>query len=275
MQASDITDRFLAMTAEAKELFLSALPRVATAALILLVGWVLATVLRRVVRRILRRLVRRLPPGSTRADWTEAMESPDTGNVAANGVYWLVLLTAVMVAIDALGLTVVGKWISAFAGYLPRLFIALALLVAGILAGRLARNAVVRAAVRLPSSQGQAFGRLTQISIVAAAALIAADQLGVDVSLLTSIFLIALAGALAGGAIAFGLGSRDLVADILAMHYVQKSHRVGELVRIGSDEGRIVRTTRTTVVLESAEGEVSIPGRDFTSSRCVLLSRVG
>ncbi len=273
MQASDITNRFVAMMTEFKELLLSALPHIVTAALILLSGWLLASVLRRVVRRILRRLVRKLPPGSARADWTEAMESPDTGNVAANGVYWLVLFTALVIAVDALGLTVFGRWIGAFAGYLPKLFIALVLLVGGALAGRLARNAVARAAVRLPSSQGQALGRLTQIAIVVAASLIAVDQLGVDVSLLTSIFLIALAGTLVGGAIAFGLGSRDLVADILAMHYVQKSHRVGEVVRVGGDEGRIVRTTKTAVVLESADGEVSISGRDFTSSRCVLLSR--
>ena len=111
------------------------------------------------------------------------------------------------------------------------------------------------------------------MSIIVAAALIAAEQLGLDVSLLTAVFLIGLAAALGGAALAFGLGAREVMADILAMHYVQKSYRVGQVVRIGSDQGRIVRTTRTAVVLENIDGELSIPGRHFVDERSVLLTQ--
>ncbi len=148
----------------------------------------------------------------------------------------------------------------------------MALLLGGVIAGRLARNAITNATLRVPASQARSLGRLVQVSIVAATALIAASQLGLDVSLLTAIFLIGLAATLGGAALAFGLGAKDTMADILAMHYVHKSYRVGQSVRIGTDQGRIVRTTRTTVVLENADGELSIPGRHFAESRLVLLT---
>ncbi|MGB5349209.1 MAG: hypothetical protein WBN10_06380, partial [Polyangiales bacterium] len=114
-----------------------------------------------------------------------------------------------------------------------------------------------------------------QLAIVIATGLVAAERLGLDVSLLSAVFMILVAATLAAAALAFGLGARDIVADILAMHYVNKSHRMGQRVRLGQDEGRIVRTSRTAVSLETVDGEMSIPGRDFVNARCVLLSEEG
>ena len=245
----------------------------AAAVLVLLLGWGLAWTLRKVVRRLFRRVPVQMPPGTAETAWTKAAAEQRTGDVAGSGVYWLVLLSALLIAIDTLGLPIFSRWIGAFAGYLPKVAIAMALVLGGVIAGRLARNAIITTAFRIPPSQARSLGRLVQVSIVVAAFLIAAGQLGLDVSLLTSVFLIVLAAVLGGAALAFGLGARELMADILAMHYAQKSYRVGQVVRVGPHQGRIVRTTRTAVVLESAEGELSVPGRHFVDKPSVLLNQ--
>jgi hypothetical protein len=273
MNLDEIANRLRSVVDEAANAFVDALPNLVTAVVVLILGWVLAWTLRKIVRRVFGRLTGQIPRGAARAAWTETIDDANAVNVAANGLYWLVLLTTLMVAIDALGLPVFSKWIGAFASYLPQLVIAIALVFGGVLAGRLASNAIVRTASRLPVAQAQSVGRLTQVLIVAAAALIAAEQLGIDVSLVTAVFLIVLAATLGGAAIAFGLGAREMIADILAMYYVNQSYRVGQLVRIGADQGRIVRTTRTSVLLENADGELSIPGRHFIEKRCLLLNQ--
>lgn len=275
MKLDDTTNQILSSLTEWKLSLVAALPNIATALIVLLLGWALAWALRRLVRRVYRRLVAQIPAGAGRAAWSEAVEYNDVGNVAAGGVYWLVLLVASMVAIDALDIAVFTRWVGAFASYLPRLALAAALLFVGIVAGRLARNAIMKTAVRLPASQARGLARFAQLAIVIATALVAAERLGLDVSLLSAMFMILVAATLAAAALAFGLGARELVANILAMHYVNKSHRVGQRVRLGSDEGRIVRTSRTAVSLETADGEMSVPGRDFVNQRCVLLSEEG
>jgi small-conductance mechanosensitive channel len=270
----DVTaNQFLELFSSVRQGLVAAFPNILTAALVLVLGWGLAWVLRKAVRRLFRSVRNRLAPGSARSAWTEAVDDQRTGDVAAGGVYWLVMLTALVVAIDALGLPAFNRWIGAFAGYLPKVAIAMAVLLGGVIASRLARNAILKTALRVPPTQARNLARLAQVSVLAAAALIAAEQLGLDVSLLTAVFLIGLAAALGGAALAFGLGARELMADILAMHYVQKSYRVGQIVRIGSDQGRIVRTTRTAVVLENVDGELSIPGRHFADQRSVLLNQ--
>ena len=275
MKLDDTTNQILSSLTQWKLTLIAALPNLVTALIVLILGWALAWALRWVVRRVFRRLAARIPSGTGRAAWSEAVEDNDVGNVAAGGVYWLVLLVTSMVAIDALDIPVFSRWVGVFAGYLPRLALAAAFLFLGIVAGRLARNAIIKTAIRLPASQARGLARFAQLAIVIATGLVAAERLGLDVSLLSAVFMILLAATLAAAALAFGLGARDLVGDILAMHYVNKSHRVGQLVRLGQDVGRIVRTSRTAVALETADGEMLIPGRDFVNTRCVLLSEEG
>lgn len=275
MKLDDTTNQILSSLTQWKLSLIAALPNLVTAFIVLILGWVLAWTLRRVVRRIFRRLAAQIPSGTGRAAWSEAVDDNDVGNVAAGGVYWLVLLVTSMVAIDALDIAVFSRWVGAFASYLPRLALAAAILFVGVVGGRLARNAIVKTAIRLPVSQARGLARFAQLAIVIATGLVAAERLGLDVSLLSAVFMILVAATLAAAALAFGLGARDIVADILAMHYVNKSHRMGQRVRLGQDEGRIVRTSRTAVSLETVDGEMSIPGRDFVNARCVLLSEEG
>lgn len=272
MRLDDTMSYFVGLLAQAKQGFVTALPNLVTAIIVMAVGWVVARMLRSVVLGIFRRVASRITPEPTRQAWAEAVDDQKAGRLAADGVYWLVLLTAFVVAIDALDLPVFRRWMGALASFLPRFGISAALVLGGVVVGRLASNAIARTAFRMSPSQARGLARLTHVSIVVAAALIAASQLGLDVSLLTNVFLIALSAVLGSGALAFALGARGVMANILAMHYVNRSYRIGQLIRIGVDQGRIVRTTRTAVYLESSDGELSIPGREFAESRCVLLS---
>lgn len=259
----DVTvTQFGALLTEAKQGFVTALPNIVTALVVLAVGWALSWTLRRLMLGVFRRFPSRI-------------HDQGAAGMAAGGVYWLILLGTLAVALDALDLPVLRRWMDAVAIHLPRVAIAVALVVGGVVLGRLASGAIVKTGSRLSAVQARRLARLTRVSIIVAAALIAAAQLGLDVSLVTSFFLIAWAAALGAAALAFGLGAREMIANILAMHYVTQSFRVGQRVRVGSDEGRIVRTTRTSVYLEAGEGEISIPGREFMESRCVLLSAEG
>jgi small-conductance mechanosensitive channel len=255
-----------------KEGLISALPSLLTAVAVLVVGWGLAWVLRRLVLGVLRGAGARISHRTTRQAWQETVDDQRGAQLASNGVYWLVLISAVVIALDTLDLPFLRRWMGVIAGALPRFVLATAVILGGVVAGRVAANAILKTAYRLPVAQVRSLSRLAYVSIVIASLVIAAGQLGLDVSLLTSVFLIVVAAALGGAALAFALGAREVMADILAMHYVSKSYRVGQVVRVGADEGRILRTTRTAVYLEAPEGELAIPGRDFAESRCMLLS---
>ena len=74
-----------------------------------------------------------------------------------------------------------------------------------------------------------------------------------------------------GGILAVCLVIQIISGVILAMHYVNKSYGIGQLVRVGEHQGRIVRTSATSVFLEHEDGEIAIPGHDFAEQRCIRL----
>lgn len=263
----------LAVLGSVQESFFRVLPKLVVALVILFVGWLVAWSLRAVVRRVVERFSKRMAAGTTAAAWQQALADQGAGRVFSRSVYWLVLLVAVMVASEAIGLPVLTTYLAALAQYLPRVIAAVVVLFAGVIGGRLVSDAAMTTAFRLLRHQGRQLARFVRGIIVGAAILVAIKQLGVDVSLLTNIFLIVLAALLAGAAFAFGLGARSVIANILAMHYVNKSYDIGQQIRLGDDNGRIVRTTSTTVFVEHAEGELGIPGQQFFEERCLRISK--
>ncbi len=243
---------------------LTGLPRSVLAAMaVVVVGLVLALLVRGAVRRLMAR-IGRLLPGAGASGVAGARHRADVA--VARGAYWLVLILSFMAATEILGLPVVTTWLGTVAGFLPRVLAALVIAVAGAVFGSLARGAVERA---LPSSNvvdpGR-LGRVAQVVVVATALLVAFEQLGIAVGFITTLVLIAFAGLLVGGALAFGLGGKATVSNILAGHYVRKLYEVGHVIRIAETEGRILRVTPTAVVLETPRGEVAVPTSMFATT---------
>ena len=77
---------------------------------------------------------------------------------------------------------------------------------------------------------------------------------------------------LAGAGLAFGLGARTAVSNIIASHYVAQTYRVGQVVRVSGVEGKIVQTTPTAVFVAVPEGRVMIPAKQFSEEASVLLT---
>lgn len=244
------------------------------ALLLLIVGVALARLLGFFAKKLVLRL-ERLLPSRDQADVEDALGRHRAPELIARVVFWIVLLVFVMAATEKLGLPVVTAWLSGLTAYLPRLFFGLVVGMLGIVAGRITRRAVTRAAGTAGLAYAQRLGRFAQAAVVIAALLVAIEQLGIDVRFVTTALMIALGSLLGGMALAFGLGCRSVVANILAGHYVRKLYDVGHVIRVDGVEGRIVRMTPTAVILEADEGEVAVPTNELITLRSTLVTRGG
>ncbi len=243
------------------------------AALILLVGLIAAAVLGRLARRLVARSANwlgSLQPGAVSVPQFDRVEKAVGG-----AVYWLVVVCAVMAATETLGLPVVTAWLSGVATFLPRVAVAIVIVALGTVAARITRHVVTSTATGANVSSAERLGRVTELGLLLGTALVAIEQLGIEISFLKATLLILFGGALAGSALAFGIGGRDLVANILSAHYVHRLYQVGQVIRIDGVEGRIVKIAETSVILECPEGDVSIPARVFADMRSTLVVRKG
>jgi len=249
----------------------SFLPNLLGALALLFLGWLTSFVLRWLIHRfgkgldaILSVVHRWLGQEVTRPRWS-------VSNLAGNIVFWIVLTYAVSAAADQLGLITFANWVLGLLGYLPRVLISVFILFIGYLVSSGVRNIVVAVADSSGFQHGLSLGHLASGLILAFTLLLALAQLGLDVAVFANIILLAAAALFGSAALAFGIGAGDAVRNVMASHYVRKSYRPGQRVRVEGLEGEILEMTQVAVIIETDGGEAWIPARHFLESIAVVV----
>jgi small-conductance mechanosensitive channel len=186
-------------------------------------------------------------------------------------LYWLIFLVFFTAATETLGLPVVATWLGGLSTYLPRILVAVLILLGGFLVGSLARDAVASAAAAAGISYNVLLGRVVYVAIVLVAVVTGIDQIGIESRFLTMTIAIAVGSMVGAAALAFGLGARTAVSNIIAVHYLRQIYRVGHSVRIGEAQGKISEITNTAVILENVNDRVVVPAKEFSEKTSVLL----
>ena len=244
------------------------LPRALAALLLIAIGWALAALLRALVRQVVGR-IERLAHRRTGAEETPGQKL--VTQVAAGTVFWLVLVFFIAAATEQLGLEVVTQGLAGLATYLPAVLGAVLI----VLAALLLTDSVRRGATSLAAWSGlryaDMFGEFARVLIFVVASILALDQLGVDSTILVVLSATFFAGIVGAASLAFGLGARTTVGNILAAHYLPESYRTGQTILIEGITGRIIEIRRTTVVLDTAGGQVTVPAKIFSESVSTLV----
>lgn len=250
------------------------LPTLLTALALILAGWVLALLARRWSRTLAERLLAKL--GGTSRAVGRAVE----GSAAASGtprlisvfVFWLTLLVFVAAAVETLGLPVMTDLLGRLAAYLPQVFAASLIVIGGLVLGRVVRAALQRTAETVGITQARALATIGESVVFVLAAVIALEQLGVNGRVLELTVAVIVGSALAAVALAFGLGARTSVSNLIASHYAMRALRIGQQLSIDGTRGTVIELNATSIVLETHEGRVLVPSRTF-QERATLIVR--
>ena len=206
------------------------LPRVLTTLSIILVGWLIAILLRTVVRLLLRGL--RVNVAAERfgvAQMLRTADLPPTDTLIAAIVFWLVWLGFLLSGIDVLGFTSLQGLLASFTAFVPRLLLAVAIVVVGFIAANVAWRATLLAAVnaRVPSPRLLS-GAVRWLILILAGAM-ALEQIAVARTVVLTAFAIAFGALSLAVAIAFGIGGGGIAKRIL-------EHQFPERERSSADE---------------------------------------
>lgn len=253
-------DALVNASANMVDRFSAYLPSVVAAVLLLLVGWLLAKLLRAIAVRAVM-VVDTLLPRIGLAGGLPRERVARSSAVVGTLVFWTVLLLFVTAATQVLGLQAFADWLAKLLDYLPTLAAGLLILAVGWLLSGFFADLAEATATRLEPGQRSMLARIVRATILAGAILIGADQIGIRITFL-AIFAAAVAFTVGGGvAIAVGYGAREHVANLIAAHHWRGAYALGQTLRVGEFEGRLLEVTATGVVLETGEGRVVLPAR--------------
>jgi len=193
------------------------LPRLILALFVMLVGWLLAKLVRFALEKALRAvnfnvLTERagtdlfLQRGGLRGDTTTLF-----GLLA----YWMVIIAALMIAFNGLGLIYIADLLQRLELFAPKVLVAGLVLILGSYFARFVGESVEAYCRGAQIADGDMLGKIARYLIMAFVLMIALSQVEIGGDILQRTFLIILAGVVLALALAFGLGGKDWAAALL------------------------------------------------------------
>jgi small-conductance mechanosensitive channel len=248
-------------------------PRIVGAFALLVLGFVLAVLAKRIAPFLLRRV--RFDQVCERAGVTNLMHEGGIerapSQLAGVLVFYAVLALAIVTATASLGLDVLAGTINQIFLYAPRALVAIMTLILGAAAaGLLARlTGRVLSEVGVNRSGGlKTFVRFGVIFIAAvlAAAVLAAAVLGIDVTILIVVTIIGLGAVALAGALALGLGLREISGNVAASRHISEGITEGDEISLNGISGTVESIGHTMTTVRGPNGSVYlVPNSHFLS----------
>jgi len=197
--------------------FVTFLPRLLAALVILVIGWAIGVAAAGVVRRLtdsvqLDRMVLDTPLGRLMGGSRDAVTK--TFGAFAK---WFVISLAVLAAANVLAIDLLSEWVGTAVSYLPAFIAGLVVIVLGFVVADFIGDAIMRTRAATETNYTTWFAAGTRMFLYFTAIVIGLDTMGIDVSILY-VFAQATAWGVAaaiaiGAGIAIGWGGHSYVAE--------------------------------------------------------------
>ncbi|MFZ0092174.1 MAG: mechanosensitive ion channel domain-containing protein [Solirubrobacteraceae bacterium] len=229
------------------------LPRFAGAIALLLIGILVVSLFTRVLIKAMQ--AAHVDDLAGRAGVNHVLEQaglgPSLAVVVGRAIRIALIIVVVFAALSLLGLQFLSDSLNKGIQELPKLLIAAALLLAGIVIAGYARERADRLSTQMDLPVP--LGRLAQITVLAIFGIIAAAQIAISTLVLLLLVGILLAGVSATFAIAFGLGGRDAASALSAGRYLHHSYQIGQNISFSDVRGTITAIEPSATLLKTTQ----------------------
>ncbi|MEX0291248.1 MAG: mechanosensitive ion channel domain-containing protein [Flavobacteriaceae bacterium] len=247
----------------------STLPNIVGAIVILIIGWLITRIVTFLLGKILKlakidRLTDKINESNIFGDVDVKFK---VSKVLVGFVKWILFLVFLIVAADIMHWEIISTEIGNLLRYLPRLFSAIALFMIGLYIATFIRKAILGLFESFEFSGSKIISRLVFYIIVIIITITALNQAGVDTTIITNNVTIILGAFLLAIAIGFGLGSKEVVGDLLRTYYARRNYVVGDKIKIDGMEGTVEAIDNITMTLKTNKGKTIVPISYVVESR--------
>ena len=197
------------------------IPNLLGAILILIIGWLAGAWLKFLVSKILGAVkLNALITGTAVDSFLKKAEiRGKIEDILGSTVRWLTIFIFFIAAVNILGLSTVSQVLNNILAYMPKVFSAAIVLLAGVLLAGLVESLVKGAVGSVAVSFSRFLGKLASWIVMIFATLAAISELGIAANFINTLITGTIAMLSLGLGLALGLGSKDIVKEILTEWY--------------------------------------------------------
>ncbi len=235
--------------------FVDFLPQLIAALILILIGIIVASILSALAKKITEFIENEKHVATFVKRWGIRVRA---AKFVGMFVWWISFLVFLSAAVQILAIPVITDTINSLVAYAPQLFAAAVVAGLTLVAGRVVRSLVV-AAIDGAGLRGSGFiGTAVYVAVLVFGFTLAAAQLGLDTSLVTANVTVVVGAFALAGALAFGLGARDVAGSIVSSWGTRGLVKKGQTITVDGVKGKITRVTHAGVVLDTSNGDMVV-----------------
>lgn len=213
------------------ESIIAFLPLLLGAILILVLGYIVAKLLEKGTDLILEKagFDRVMSRGGVEQAIARTGTALDPSSIVARLVFWTVLLVAILMAANALGLTAVSDMFESLVIYIPNVIVAVIILTLAFVLSEFVKDVIMAALGGV--SGAEIVARIAKAAIIILAIFMALDQLQIAEDIVTTAFTLLLGALALAAGLAFGLGNRELAGEYTRRWVKRGEERAVEMKR--------------------------------------------
>lgn len=251
------------------EKIMTTLPNVIGAIIILIIGWIVS----KIIVYLLKKILKLAQVDKLTEKFNELKILGDSKikfsitKVIVVFVKWILFLVFLIVAADIMNLAVVSSVIKNLLAYLPKLFSAIAIFMVGMYIAKFVKKAILGFYDSFDLAGSKIVSTLVFYILAIMVTITALNQAGVDTTVITNNVTIILGAFLLAVAIGFGLGSKEVIGDILLTFYTRKNYDVGDKVKLAGVEGTVEAIDNICMTIKTTKGKIIIPIKEVVESQ--------
>lgn len=249
------------------------IPNILGALLVLLLGWIITKILVYVLKRFLKlvKVDKFMDDLKQREVFGTMNLTFQLSNVIIGIVKFVLLLIFLTVALEILNWHVISQEIGNLLRYLPKLLSAIILFSIGLYIANFVRKAIAGFFSSFDMIGSKIISQLVYYIIVIIITVTSLNQAEIDTTIITNNLTLVLGAFLVAFAIAFGLGSKDVIQKLLFSFYSNKKYEVGQQIVVNGTKGEILSIDNICITLKTGTGKLTIPIKEIVESRVEII----
>lgn len=242
------------------------------AALIFLIGWIVAKVVSIILKNILSKIgIDKIGEKLNDIDAIKKFNLDiKISKIVSKIIYVFILLFISVSAADKLGVPAISNMFLMIVQFIPKLISAAIMAIGGLFISDLVKNFVVGLCKSFNIASGKLIGMGVFAFLILITIIAALGQAGINTTLLESSFNIIIFGIIIAFSIGYGFASKEILLNIISSFYSKNKFKEGETIEIQNVKGKIISIDNTNISIETEGGITIFPLKVLQTEKVIV-----
>jgi hypothetical protein len=187
-------------------------------------------------------------------------------------VKWFLILIFIIIGSDLLEMNLISREVSDIIEYLPRLFSGLVVFVLGLYGAAYLKKGLRSILKAMDINGSHGISQLLFITLSLMVSIMTLNHIGLETDIITNNLLLITGSILASFALAFGLGSKDIIYRLLLGYYSKRNFQIGQKILIDGNKGIIESIDNIAFVVAFEDKKIVYPIKYISNKNIEILT---